>query len=91
MWTEPIYLRFADLADWDAARSDAPPGAAISVVGPIFERGEQVGTDESGEPVFAGRALPGWHVNLRLPAGAELPQAWTAAVITPKAPRRVWA
>ncbi|WBV42713.1 hypothetical protein [Pseudoroseomonas cervicalis] len=90
MWTEPIYLRFANQADWEAACADAPPCAAISVVGTIFEDGEPIGTDDSGEPIFACRALPGWHVNLRLPAGAELPQAWAAAVISPNAPRRVW-
>jgi len=56
---------------------------AIGVIGEIVLPPET----EGGEPTV----LPGWHVNLRIVDGSELPAELAPFVVTPATPYRVWA
>ena len=56
---------------------------AIDVIGEIVLPPET----EDSEPIV----LPGWHVNLRIIDGSELPAELAPFVVTPATPYRVWA
>lgn len=96
-WGTPIYLRFDSREAWRAARLAAwggvlPDDVAYDTVGVLCRQGEQIGTDpETGEPIHAKEELPGWHINLRMREGVELPAVMAAAAITPDSPSRGWA
>ncbi len=96
-WGTPICLRFESREAWRAARQEAwggvlPDSVAYDTIGVVRREGEQIGADpETGEPIHAMEELPGWHVNLRMRDGVELPASMAAAVITPDSPIRGWA
>ena len=56
---------------------------AIGVIGEIVLPPET----EDSEPIV----LPGWHVNLRIIDGSDLPAELAPFVVTPATPFRVWA
>jgi hypothetical protein len=91
------FHRFADQAAYQAVivglgwQAGAPPDVALDVVGTLYNDGAQAGTDpDTGAPIFAAVAVPGWHVNAAW-RGMEMPAPFVASQITVVTPERVWA
>lgn len=93
---------FNTIAGEDAAAlSDVPPVVFLAA-GPIYidvvfgtgivsrPTGETV-TNVEGNVVDVAAPIPGFHVNLLLPDGVDLPEALAAVRINPAAPACTWA
>ena len=68
----------------------AAPGASVDYVGVIYKpTGNTITTEMGEQPEMA--PLDGWHVNVRLSADRNCPEALQGAVVSPATPSRVWA
>lgn len=101
---QDLYLKFPSKSAADALLfeqapsqfdSDGKPTAYesrqkymnVDTVGTIYEGGSW---DSEGNQTMPPKALPGWHVNVRLMPGEDATSLLPYAV-TPTTPRRVWA
>lgn len=97
MWTD-VYVKAADKAAFEAVcpwmgEDGLPvtegPDFSMKVVGPLVYGGVW---DAEGNVVTAPTVVAGWHVNLRLRDGVEVPPALLAFVIAaPAYPKVVFA
>lgn len=99
---EVAYMAALDALEWRVEKPAddneqieyvaAPPAhnVALDVPGALYQQGEQIGTDDFDNPVYAMIPLDGWHVNAAW-QGRAMPPAFASTEIHPETPDRMFA